>query len=198
MKQPKYITSLFLLLLAATNTCHVSITQKLNRAFESKITILLKPMTVEEKVGQMAQVAIDQGGTANYANKTFYIDQNKLNDVVEPADTITLLVYTSKNAVFNLYEDEGTNYDYEKGSFSNISFTYNDANNQLTIGDRKGKFNGMLTNRIFKIVRINKNNTQAFDVEKKADAKGSLYFLDHQCMIRKRNIEGGNIKTSNE
>ena len=56
--------------------------QKLNAAIETKISSLLKQMTIEEKVGQMAQVAIDQIGATNQATKTFNIDQNKLNDVL--------------------------------------------------------------------------------------------------------------------
>ena len=33
----------------------------------------------------------------------------------KPADTIILYVYTGKDAQFDLYEDEDTNYNYEKG-----------------------------------------------------------------------------------
>ena len=36
----------------------------------------------------------------------------------KPADTITLNIYTGADASFNLYEDEGTNYNYEKGAFA--------------------------------------------------------------------------------
>jgi len=56
--------------------------QKTNPATEAKITALLKQMTLEEKVGQMAQVAIDQLGHTNRATKTFEIDANKINDVI--------------------------------------------------------------------------------------------------------------------
>ena len=53
-----------------------------NAATEAKITALLGKMTLEEKVGQMAQVAIDQIGATNYSTKTFKIDPDKLNDVL--------------------------------------------------------------------------------------------------------------------
>lgn len=53
-----------------------------NAATEAKITALLAKMSLEEKVGQMAQVAIDEIGATNYATKTFNIDPVKLNDVV--------------------------------------------------------------------------------------------------------------------
>jgi hypothetical protein len=47
----------------------------INAATEAKITALLGKMTLEEKVGQMAQVAIDVIGTTNYGTKTFNIDR---------------------------------------------------------------------------------------------------------------------------
>ena len=79
------------------------------------------------------------------------------------ADTITLYVYTGRDASFTLYEDENTNYNYEKGAFANIPFQYNEAQKQLTIGDRKGSFTGMLTNRTFKIVQVTASHPQPLD-----------------------------------
>ncbi len=56
--------------------------QKLNPAIESKVTQLLNKMTLEEKVGQMAQVAIDAVGNVDYSTQTYTVDSAKLNDVV--------------------------------------------------------------------------------------------------------------------
>jgi alpha-D-xyloside xylohydrolase len=67
------------------------------------------------------------------------------------ADTILLNVYAGADASFNLYEDEGTNYNYEKGSFASIPVNYNEAAKTITIEDRKGNFNGMLQKRVFMI-----------------------------------------------
>src|SRR5438067_10168740 len=55
---------------------------KINAAIEPKIDQLLKQMTLEEKVGQMAQVAIDVIGKVDYSKQTFTIDPDKVNDVV--------------------------------------------------------------------------------------------------------------------
>ena len=48
----------------------------------------------------------------------------------KPADTITLNIYTGADASFNLYEDEGTNYNYEKGAccYSNKIYGSNKNN----------------------------------------------------------------------
>ena len=88
----------------------------------------------------------------------------------KPADTITLNVYTGADAFFNLYEDEGTNYNYEKGKYTNIPLDYNEETRTLTIDKRTGEFDGMLKARVFKITWINKNKNIGFDMGRKTDA----------------------------
>jgi alpha-D-xyloside xylohydrolase len=55
-----------------------------------------------------------------------------------------------------LYEDENDNYNYENGIYSTVTFSWNDANKTLTIGERQGEFPGMLKERQFSIVRVSK------------------------------------------
>ena len=69
-------------------------------------------------------------------------------------DNLEIRVYPGANGVFSLYEDENDNYNYEKGVYSTITFTWNDANKSLTINDRKGSFPGMLATRKFNIVVV--------------------------------------------
>jgi len=88
----------------------------------------------------------------------------------KPAAIITLFVYTGKDATFTLYEDENTNYNYEKGAFANIPFTYNEATKTLTIKKREGYFNGMLAKRTFRIVWISKDRPNEFNADQKAGA----------------------------
>ncbi len=73
-------------------------------------------------------------------------------------DNLEIRVYPGADGEFTLYEDETDNYNYEKGAYSIITFKWNDKSKTLTIGDRKGKFKGMLTSRKFSIVLINKAN----------------------------------------
>ena len=84
----------------------------------------------------------------------------------KPADSITLYVYTGKNGTFTLYEDGNTNYDYEKGSYSTIPITYNEATRTLTIEERKGTFAGMLRQRSFRVVWITPSKPVALDLER--------------------------------
>ena len=81
----------------------------------------------------------------------------------KPADPLTLFVYTGKDCEFTLYEDEGINYNYEKGSYSNIRFSYSEGKRELTVDERKGDFEGMLKTRTFNFVFIDKNKSVGFD-----------------------------------
>ena len=67
---------------------------------------------------------------------------------------MTLYVYAGANGKFTIYEDEGTNYDYEKGAFAEIPIEWNDATHMLTIGKRVGSFAGMLQSRTFQLVLV--------------------------------------------
>jgi len=86
------------------------------------------------------------------------------------ADTITLWVYTGKDATFTLYEDEDLNYNYEKGQFSVIHFRYNEADGSLTISDREGSFPGMLKKRVFRVKWVDTDRAVPFDPAARADA----------------------------
>ena len=81
----------------------------------------------------------------------------------KPADTVTLFVYMGADADFVLYEDEGSNYNYEKGAYSQVPIHYDAGKRSLVIGDRKGSFKGMLKKRQFKVVWVNPSKPQAFD-----------------------------------
>jgi len=74
------------------------------------------------------------------------------------ADTLEIRVYQGANGKFDLYEDEGNSYNYEKGSYTIIPFKWNEQNQILTIGDRQGSYPGNLTKRIFNVVFVNESN----------------------------------------
>ncbi|MGH3630631.1 MAG: DUF5110 domain-containing protein, partial [Sciscionella sp.] len=74
------------------------------------------------------------------------------------ADPIELRVYRGANGAFTLYEDENDSYDYEKGVHATIPFSWDDAAQTLTIGDRMGSFPGMLDKRAFHVVFVRDNH----------------------------------------
>ena len=67
-------------------------------------------------------------------------------------DNLELRLYPGADGSFTLYEDEGDNYNYEKGVYSTIQMQWNDKARTLTIGTRQGQYPGMLTSRQFTIV----------------------------------------------
>ena len=67
-------------------------------------------------------------------------------------DNLELRIYPGADGSFLLYEDEGDNYNYEKGAYSTIAFQWNDRTRTLSIGDRQGRYPGMLQNRQFTVV----------------------------------------------
>ena len=69
----------------------------------------------------------------------------------KPWNELEIRVYPGADGNFILYEDDGETYDYEKGKFAEIPFTWDDASGTLTIGERRGEYPGMLTNRKFNI-----------------------------------------------
>lgn len=85
----------------------------------------------------------------------------------KPADTITLNIYAGADASFNLYEDEGINYNYEKGLLSKIKFLYSEKDHALTIDAREGTFPGMLEKRYFIVRYTTKEKPSALDFDKK-------------------------------
>jgi len=75
----------------------------------------------------------------------------------KPADVIDLYVYQGADGEFTLYEDENVNYNYEKGAYSKIAFSYDDRMKLLSIEEREGEFPGMLEERTFNIIPVSKN-----------------------------------------
>jgi alpha-D-xyloside xylohydrolase len=84
-------------------------------------------------------------------------------------DDLEIRVYPGANGKFVLYEDENDNYNYEKGVYSTIDFTWNDAKKTLTIGDRTGNFPGMITDRKFNIVLVGKGKGVGDKTSENAD-----------------------------
>ncbi len=69
-------------------------------------------------------------------------------------DNLEIRIYEGANGEFTLYEDENDNYNYEKGKYSTIKFTWDDTKQILTIDSIQGSFQGMLKERKFKVVKI--------------------------------------------
>lgn len=72
----------------------------------------------------------------------------------KPDAAIEVRVYRGADGDFQLYEDSGDTYDYVKGQHAVIPMHWDNAANQLTIGQRSGKYPGMVPTRKFRIVFV--------------------------------------------
>jgi alpha-D-xyloside xylohydrolase len=72
----------------------------------------------------------------------------------KPAAPYEIRIYCGADGSFTLYEDAGNNYDYERGEFAQVLFSWNEAQSELTIGSRQGTFSGLVTRRELRLVFI--------------------------------------------
>ncbi len=86
-------------------------------------------------------------------------------------DPVELRIYSGADGDFTLYEDEGDNYDYERGANSVIPMHWDDKAQTLTIGDRHGTFPGMLESRTFRVVRVTEAHGVGVASTQKVDAQ---------------------------
>jgi len=87
----------------------------------------------------------------------------------KPADPIDLRIYTGADAEFVLYEDENDTYNYEKGVYATIKFIWNEAEQKLSIEERKGEFPGMLQERTFRITWVTADHGVGVDINEQPD-----------------------------
>lgn len=100
-----------------------------------------------------------------------------------PGGDVTLYVYTGSDASFTLYDDEGTNYNYENGKYAAISISYREMTGELILGERKGKYDGMLKERTFHVKWITPGKPKGYFPEDKPDA--TLIYSGQQTQIKK-------------
>jgi alpha-D-xyloside xylohydrolase len=84
----------------------------------------------------------------------------------KPADTLEIRVYKGSGGKFDLYEDEGDNYNYEKGKYTIIPFRWDEQRQSLLIGDKLGNYKGSVTNRVFNVVFVNESEGYGITVSK--------------------------------
>lgn len=72
----------------------------------------------------------------------------------QPNAPLEIRIYRGADGRFELYDDEGDGYGYEKGGYATIEFAWNEAAGKLTIGARKGSYPGMGKHRDFHVVFV--------------------------------------------
>jgi alpha-D-xyloside xylohydrolase len=85
------------------------------------------------------------------------------------ADPIELRIYPGADGAFTIYEDENDTYNYEKGARATIPLHWNDKSATLTIGEREGKFTGMLEHRQFNVVLVETGKGTGIEISANPD-----------------------------
>ena len=98
------------------------------------------------------------------------------------ADPLTLWVYAGADGAFELYEDEGDNYNYEDGAYTLIPLTWNEAERTLTIGKREGEYRGMLHERTINVIMVSENKAVKLDFGRPPDK--SVKYSGEEIKVR--------------
>jgi len=98
------------------------------------------------------------------------------------ADPLTLWVYGGADGAFELYEDEGDNYNYEHGAYTLIPLTWNEAERTLTIGKREGEYRGMLHERTINVIMVSENKAVKLDFGRPPDK--SVKYSGEEIKVR--------------
>jgi alpha-D-xyloside xylohydrolase len=96
-------------------------------------------------------------------------------------DTLEIRIYKGADASFELYEDEGDNYNYEKGSYTIIPFKWNDEKQSLSIGSLQGSYPNALKSRVFNVVFVGDGKGAGIDegvVKKSITYKGKSMLIN--------------------
>jgi alpha-D-xyloside xylohydrolase len=89
----------------------------------------------------------------------------------ESIDPLEIRVYKGQDGAFTLYDDEGDGYGYESGKSAQITFTWSESAQKLTIGARKGSYPGMPQSRTFNVVWVGPSHGTGVEVTAAADKK---------------------------
>ncbi len=85
------------------------------------------------------------------------------------ADTLEVRIYSGADGKFELYEDEGDNFNYMQGKCSRITFSWNDHKHVFTISDRKGDFSGMHKDMVINLILVSEHQGIGLNIGPKPD-----------------------------
>ncbi len=87
----------------------------------------------------------------------------------KPDVPVELRLYPGADGEFTLYEDEGDNYNYEKGAFSCIHMKWKDSAKELVFGERVGSFPGMDEKKTFRVILVSEGSGTGLEEAEQAN-----------------------------
>jgi alpha-D-xyloside xylohydrolase len=104
-----------------------------------------------------------------------------VQSAAEAQDPLEIRVYPGKDADFELYEDGGDGYAYEKGARATIHLHWDNRRDVLSIADRSGTFPGMRAKITFRIVLVKQGHGVGAGADSGFDR--SVSYDGHQMRI---------------
>jgi len=101
----------------------------------------------------------------------------------KPMDTLEVRIYSGADGQFTLYNDEGDNYNYEKGKYIVIPFKWNEQQQTLTIDKQQGGYTGALKKYVLNIVWVNESNGNGIDISR--NVKTLVYTGEKISVVKK-------------
>jgi alpha-D-xyloside xylohydrolase len=100
----------------------------------------------------------------------------------KPSEALTLWIYAGADGSFTLYEDDGLSYAYEKGEYSRITMEWNEQEKTLHLGDREGSFPGMVKERDFHVILVEKDRSRPLDFDATPDH--TLHYIGESLNLK--------------
>ena len=91
-----------------------------------------------------------------------------------PYGPLEVRIYPGADGAFDLYEDAGDGYGYERGEFAFTPFRWSEQAQRLTVQDRVGAFPGMPASRVLEPVLVSETSGVGSE---KADRRVRLNYL---------------------
>jgi len=104
-----------------------------------------------------------------------------VQSAAEAEDPMEIRIYGGKDADFELYDDSGDGYAYEKGARATIHLHWDNGRDVLSIGNRTGAFPGMRMKHTFHIVLVKPGHGTG--AAEGASADRSLTYNGHRVSI---------------
>lgn len=92
-------------------------------------------------------------------------------------------IYPGADGTFTVYEDEGDNYNYEKGQYATYTLQWDDKARRLTIGARQGTFQGMTATRTLHIVVVGEGEGKGTGINATTQADATVQYDGHEQRI---------------
>ena len=121
--------------------------------------------------GQAIQAAAPLGRMPLFVKAGAIVPTTEVQQYIgeKPDAPITLVIYPGRDGKYELYEDDGLTMAYQRGAYSRIPVTYDNASGRVVIGARSGRFDGMVEKRTFK-VRFIRAGAKPADFDAASDA----------------------------